>query len=99
MRITNRAWVRVVADGAVVTEENLEPGQTRTWEASQSILIRTGNAGGVNLALNGQEYGAMGALGQVVERSWVAEGDRLVEIPVGTSTVPPRRTLTPTPAG
>jgi len=94
MRITQRAWVRVLVDGQKVEESTLEAGETRFWEAMESILIRTGNAAGVTLVLNGEELGPMGQVGEVVEREWVVgEG----ELPAGPAVSEP--TPTPTPAG
>jgi cytoskeleton protein RodZ len=102
VRALQRAWVRVVVDGAVAEEGFLAPNDVRTWEAAQSILIRTGNGGGVNLTLNGEDLGAMGNVGQVVERSWVV-GDT-GEVIEGSNTTPgaparPAVTATTTPAG
>jgi cytoskeletal protein RodZ len=99
VRITQRAWLRIQVDGATALEDTLEAGQTRTWEASRTITLRTGNAGGVNLLLNGQDLGAAGGAGQVVERSWTSEGGNVSEIAVGTITPTLRPTSTPTPTG
>jgi cytoskeletal protein RodZ len=99
LRITQRAWVRVIADGAVAIEDNLEAGQTHTWEASKSISVRTGNAGGVNLVLNGADLGLMGKIGEVVERAWVADQGQVAESSPTTPTPTRRPTATSTPAG
>lgn len=98
MQITQRAWVRLVVDGAIVFEDTLDAGQVRTAEARRSVAIRTGNAAGVNLTLNGKEVGAMGKIGEVSERTWVVEGSQVTEV-AGTVTPAPKPTLTPTPAG
>ncbi len=97
-KITQRAWLRVTVDGKEALAENLEAGQTRTWEASQAMTILTGNAGGVVLTLNNQELGAMGGIVQVVERTWVVVGGQVSEAP-GTVTPTPRPTNTATPTG
>lgn len=95
-----RSWVRVVVDGAVTEEGFLAPDDVRVWEADQSILIRTGNGGGINLILNGEDLGPMGNVGQVVERSWVV-GDtgEVVEGGSITPVAPIAPTATPTAAG
>lgn len=101
LRTTQRAWLRVAVDGQIVEEGILEAGQTRVWDADQSILVRTGNAGGVILILNGQELGPMGGIGQVVERAWAVEGEQITEketAPTAPPTPAPA-TATPTPAG
>lgn len=94
---TQRSWVRVTVDGAVAEEGFLSVGDQRVWEAGQSVVIRTGNGGGVNLILNGQDLGPMGDVGQVVERSWVAADTG--EVVEGGSITPTAPTVTPTPAG
>ena len=98
MRVDQRAWVRVDVDGNIEQEGVLEAGETRQWAAQQSISVRTGNAGGVNLTLNGEDLGLMGEIGQVAERSWVVDQGQVTEAtPAGTET--PTSTPTPTPAG
>lgn len=109
--LNQRAWIRVVADDQVVQEGILEAGETRFWQAANSMLIRTGNAGGVNLTLNGEDLGPMGDIGQVVERSWVVEQGQVsetqpttetptappIETPAETSVATPADTPAPTP--
>lgn len=96
---TQRAWVRVTVDGAIVEEGFLAVGDQRVWEANQSVVIRTGNGGGVSLFLNGEELGPMGNIGQVVERSWVVVDTG--EVLEGGQVTPaaPAPTVAPTPAG
>ncbi len=103
--IGQRSWVRVVGDGQVIEESLLEAGIDRTWEATQTLTLRTGNAAGVELSLNGESLGTMGAVGQVVDKSWSVEQGQVVEVtptgqladtPVANTPMP---TQTPTPAG
>jgi cytoskeleton protein RodZ len=90
--VNQRAWVRVVADDEVVQEGILEEGESRFWSANESLSVRTGNAGGVNLILNGEDLGPMGDIGQVVERAWVVDQGQVAETELGT----PTETATPT---
>lgn len=96
VRTTQRSWLRITVDGALATEDTLEAGQMRTWEGRQSVAVRTGNAGGVNLILNSQELGAMGPLGAVVERIWTLADGKVTEVISGTVTATPRPSATPT---
>ncbi len=59
------AWVRVTSDGVVVYEATLQPGAGRTFKASQSVRVYTGNAGGLEIRLNGKPIGPLGPEGQV----------------------------------
>lgn len=101
LSVSKRAWVRVTVDGEMVEVGNLEPGTTRSWEANDSINVRTGNGGGVSLALNGEDLGLMGKVGEVVERTWIIDEGELTETLGGTPTRTPAPVAppTPTPAG
>ncbi len=86
LTVTQRAWVRVDADGEVVQEGILEEGESRFWNAAESMAIRTGNGGGVSLILNGEDLGPRGEIGQVVERTWVVEQGQVTETQLATPT-------------
>lgn len=45
----------------------LSPGNPRTFELDQSAKLRTGNAGGIEVKLNGKPLGSIGARGQIRE--------------------------------
>lgn len=68
--ITERCWVRVVADGKVVFERSMLAGEQATWRARESIRIKVGNASGIDVTYNGVHIGVLGKPGQVVERSF-----------------------------
>ena len=70
LRALERSWVRATVDGRVVLEETLAAGQTRRWTGQQSVLIRTGNGGGVEVTHNGQPIGALGPRGQIIDREF-----------------------------
>jgi cytoskeleton protein RodZ len=53
--------------GKTVFEATLQPGAELNWEAEQSIVLRTGNAGGVLVTFNDRELGVMGRFGEVKE--------------------------------
>jgi hypothetical protein len=65
MRATDTTWVRVQPGGAQPTEETLPPGTAREWRSAGRLHITVGNAGGVELALDGRALPALGAPGQV----------------------------------
>jgi cytoskeletal protein RodZ len=95
-----RAWVRVMVDGALAEEGVLRTGDTRSWTAEESINIRTGNGGGVQLALNGEDLGTMGGIGEVAERTWIVDQGQVTEAATGAAPTPrPTPTASPTPSG
>jgi hypothetical protein len=61
------AWVRVrSADGSVIYEAVMEPGDTYTAPATEDpATLRIGESGAVYFAVNGVHYGPVGPRGQV----------------------------------
>ncbi|NJO86271.1 MAG: helix-turn-helix domain-containing protein [Synechococcaceae cyanobacterium RM1_1_27] len=71
VRIVERpSWIRVVADGATVFEGTLAPGTQQNWSAEDSIVLRAGNAGGVQVTFNNRDLGPMGQFGEVREETY-----------------------------
>jgi cytoskeleton protein RodZ len=69
-RDVERSWVQVWSDGRQVFAETVAPGTTRTFTANDSLQMRVGNAGGVQVVVNGEPQGRLGASGQAVDVSW-----------------------------
>ena len=64
------SWVRATADGVRVPNlGTLQDGETRTLTAVSELCLRTGNAGALNLNLNGLDFGFLGRVGEV--GSWI----------------------------
>lgn len=61
-------WVSLTeADGNRLMVRMLEPGDTRTFELAKTVTLRTGNAGGLIVRLNGKSIGPLGPHGKVQE--------------------------------
>ena len=67
---TDRSWVRVVSDGAVVFEGFLSAGDHQVWHGKHQVSVRLGNASALDLSVNGQPLGRLGNPGDVVERTF-----------------------------
>lgn len=65
-----RVWMRVTVDGQRVLEREVPAGTTVPLQAEQSIVIRTGDAGAVQLSIRGEPRGFLGAEGEVVTRTF-----------------------------
>ena len=65
--VSEASWVRVEADGETTFEGTLTKGTKQTWVANQKLIILTGNAGGVSVALNEGEAEQLGENGAVEE--------------------------------
>jgi cytoskeletal protein RodZ len=62
---TERSWVAVDADGKMVLQRVLGPGEFETVQAKDTFDVTTGNALGVVLTLNGETLKPMGRRGEV----------------------------------
>jgi cytoskeletal protein RodZ len=63
------SWLRVTVDGNVSIEGTFPAGTTKTFHG-KSALVRVGNAGGVDITVDGKPVGKLGAAGDVVEKSF-----------------------------
>ncbi len=63
-------WTRVYVDGTVAFEGTIISGETKDFEAEESIRVRLGNAGGVDVIYNGEKEQPLGKQGQVVEKEY-----------------------------
>jgi hypothetical protein len=72
------AWISARADGQYSFSGVLEPNQTRTVEANQNVLLKVGNAGGVEVRLNGKSIGSLGAKGAVRSIQFTSGGFQIV---------------------
>lgn len=64
------SWVLVRADGREAYSGFIRKGESHTWSANSSVSLRTGNAGGTQVTVNGNRIPALGDLGDVEEREW-----------------------------
>ncbi|MEO1132845.1 MAG: RodZ domain-containing protein [Cyanobacteria bacterium J06639_1] len=66
--VEQASWMRVTADGFTVYEGTLQPGAMQNWSADAALSVLAGNAGAVELFVNGETAGKMGAFGEVRQR-------------------------------
>jgi cytoskeleton protein RodZ len=60
-------WVDLKADGRLVFRRVLEKGRFETWQAKDRIELSLGNAGVVELEVNGQRFSNLGRRGQAIK--------------------------------
>ena len=68
IRAVEPTWVRVQTDEGRIAEELLPAGASREWAAERRFLLTIGNAGGVELTLNGKALPPLGPKGTVIQR-------------------------------
>ncbi len=69
-------WLAITVDGAAHPESQTvqKAGETMTLEADDEVVVRYGNAGGVDVEFNGERLGSPGTGGEVVEVTYTPEG-------------------------
>jgi transcriptional regulator with XRE-family HTH domain len=69
LRFTGTSWVRVTIDGSVRMEGTFRPGASKRFRGKRAN-IRAGNAGGVDVMVDGKHVGRLGPAGTVAERTF-----------------------------
>jgi cytoskeletal protein RodZ len=82
-----KTWISISSDGKNVFANSLEPHETKIIEASEKVRLLVGNAGGLEISLNGKPIGPIGPRGQV----------RVVELTPAGFQIVPRKPPTPEP--
>ena len=63
------SWLRVTVDGNVSMEGTFPAGTSKTFRG-KNALVRIGNAGGVEIYVDGKDVGKLGKNGDVVEHAF-----------------------------
>jgi cytoskeleton protein RodZ len=63
------SWLRVTVDGNVSMEGTFPAGTSRTFHG-KNALVRVGNAGGVEIYVDGKDRGKLGKAGDVAEQAF-----------------------------
>ena len=76
LRIDSRGpvWLSITADGAKQWQGTLRPNQTREVQATDSVRLTVGDAGAVELSLNGKPLPPLGRSGEVKSITITAKG-------------------------
>ena len=69
LRLSAPSWVRVAVDGNVSMEGTFPAGTARVFHGKNAVLV-IGNAGGVDVIVDGKTLGKLGASGDVVQRTF-----------------------------
>ena len=74
-------WVLARSDGKYFFSGTLGAKESRTIEATSTVVLRLGNAGGVTITLNGKPVGPVGPKGQVRTVQFTSGGFEIVAVP------------------
>jgi len=78
---TEPVWLRVSSDGKPIFSGTLAANESRVVDAGEKVELRLGNAGGVNVSLNGKPIGPIGPKGQVRNVQLTSGGFQIVAPP------------------
>jgi len=92
-----RLWVEVTADGNMVYQGRLMPGNAYDFSAQEQLDLLTGNIGSLQIIFNNEDLGSLGAIGEVANLSFTETGLDLPVAPTPTITETPQTTPTPSP--
>lgn len=67
-----QSWMQIVADGKTVFTGTVNPGETKDFQAEEKIYLHVGNAGAVEVNVNGKELGRLGESGKVSKKTFSA---------------------------
>ena len=76
-----KTWISISSDGKNIFANSLQPHETKIVVASEKVRIVIGNAGGLEISLNGKPIGPIGPRGQI----------RVVELTSGGFQIVPRK--------
>lgn len=72
--VKQRTWLRVTVDGEVTRQGLARPGEVWQFEGTQSVGLRASNAAALELTVNNQRQGVLGARGQLFDQTFTREG-------------------------
>jgi len=87
LKAIEETWLSAQADDQPGKDMILKPGEETTFPASGRILMKLGNAGGVDLVLNGKSLGKFGKSGEVLNLLVTPQG---VEVKRSEKPKPPK---------
>jgi cytoskeleton protein RodZ len=65
VQVREDSWISITADGKLITSGLLPAGSERSDHARKEIIVKAGNAGGIDLHFNGKKIAAGGEYGEV----------------------------------
>ena len=80
LNFTDNSWTEVTVDGDKKYEGLSEADTILSFDGSNKIFVKVGNAGAVNLTYNGQNLGTAGDVGEVVIKTFTKDSVASVEL-------------------
>ncbi|MGD9374238.1 MAG: DUF4115 domain-containing protein [Anaerolineae bacterium] len=96
---TDTSWIQVTVDGVRQFQGELDADTYRSWYGEERIELRIGNAGVVQVTINGQALGTLGEPEEVIDRVFEKAGEEVTEAtltPIATGEQTAEPTQSPT---
>ncbi|GBG54805.1 XRE family transcriptional regulator [Sporomusaceae bacterium FL31] len=71
-KYNDECWTQVIADGKEIYEGIPHKGDSLSWDATNNLTVKFGNAGSVDATYNGKPLGKLGDKGEVVVKTFTA---------------------------
>lgn len=65
IRAREDSWISITVDGEVMTRDTMAAGTQKSIHASREIVVKAGNAGGLDFEFNGKPMASQGNIGEV----------------------------------
>ncbi|MEN6349044.1 MAG: RodZ domain-containing protein [Syntrophomonas sp.] len=72
IKLLEKCWLLVMVDGQTQFTGVLEAGQEKTFSGKQSVYLKAGNAGGLEITFNGEKQPPLGDHWEVKDKEFVA---------------------------
>lgn len=76
VKFSEECWTLATADGKEIYEGIPKINESFTWEAQNTLVIRAGNAGAIDVTFNGQPQGKLGTKGEVLTKTFTPTGSK-----------------------
>ncbi len=73
VKLQDKSWIRIQADGKTIFEGKLNKGEDKTWTAKKQLTVRAGNSGAVLVSLNKSQPKILGEADRVTEITYTPE--------------------------
>jgi len=67
VRARDKSWLLVKLDGKLVFRGEFKKGMSESWQAKERIELSVGNAGAIEVEINGEVLPSLGRKGQVIK--------------------------------
>ena len=78
IRANEDCWIQLKSDGRVIFQNILKKGRFESWQAKEKIELSLGNAGAVDLEVNGKLISKLGKRGQVIKNILITKEGLIV---------------------